>query len=305
MERTKGLAMPAFVHNQQYFYAPIAVYGDGLIDCWGLVDLDIFRKKLKSGWVVTEAPVGAQVSFHNLGTATVSACNWQYAAADLLKRVEGGVDLLNPSRTGLIDMHGDETEMRGKVRYSKFGLANGKPYRVDAAGNEILGNSVPVLLRAEPEFQLTSWFVYADGSSRVGVTGTLSTISEVASRLNGADLCTSAPDGAHVTIDGLGWFESRNSCWYVKPEERIREAYDTLAILKGEPGAGRQCIEYFAEYQTNPSLENRERLRLAYEAVPEHLRIYCGDMDTKDRPIREILYGDAAARRELRERHPS
>jgi hypothetical protein len=32
-------------------------------------------------------------------------------------------------------------------------------------------------------------------------------------------------------------------------------------------------------------------LRRSYEAVPEHLRMYCGDMDTKDIPIRMILYG--------------
>ena len=103
-DKTRGtnpwLAIPTFIHNGQYFYAPLAVYSDGLVDCWGAVDLDIFQQKLKNGWVVTEAPVGAHVSFHNLGSAIVRACHWQYRAADLLKRVQAGVDLLNPSRTG-------------------------------------------------------------------------------------------------------------------------------------------------------------------------------------------------------------
>jgi hypothetical protein len=44
-------------------------------------------------------------------------------------------------------------------------------------------------------------------------------------------------------------------------------------------------------YNDNPGQEQRERLRLAYEAVPEHLRMYCGDMDSKDGPIRRILDG--------------
>ena len=74
---THGLAIPAFIHNWRYFYAPLAVYGDGLIDCWGSVDFDIFLRKLKNGWVVTEAPVGAQVSFDNLGWASIRSCNWQ------------------------------------------------------------------------------------------------------------------------------------------------------------------------------------------------------------------------------------
>ena len=58
--RTHGLAIPAFIHNMQYFYAPVAVYRDGLIDCWGSLDLPLFRRKLKLGWVVTEVPVAAQ-----------------------------------------------------------------------------------------------------------------------------------------------------------------------------------------------------------------------------------------------------
>jgi putative nucleotidyltransferase with HDIG domain len=282
---THGLAIPAFIHNMQYHYAPVAVYGDGLIDCWELVDLDMFRQKLRQGWVVTEAPVGGLVSFFNLGWGTISACNWQYSATDLLKRVEEGVDLLNPSRTGLISI--DEL---AEVRYNS---AHGKPYRVNAARNKIAADSVGVFLQAGSEFRLTQWFIYADGSSRVGVSEPLSSVSEVATRLNGGDLCTSAPDGARIVIEGLGWFESQNSHWHVKPEERVREAYDILGMLKGEPGSRRQCLNCFDEYQTNPNPEHRERLRLAYEAVPEHLRFFCGDMDSKDGPIRQILYGES------------
>jgi hypothetical protein len=120
----------------------------------------------------------------------------------------------------------------------------------------------------------------------------LTSVIEVATRLNGGDLCTSAPDGARITIDGLGWFESQNSGWYVKPEERVREAHDVLEQLNGEQGSMRKCMNCFREYQTDPSSENRDRLHLAYEAVAEHLRHYCGDMDSKDWPIRRILYGE-------------
>ena len=33
-------------------------------------------------------------------------------------------------------------------------------------------------------------------------------------------------------------------------------------------------------------------LRAAYEAVPEHHRMYVGDMDTKDVAVRMIIYGE-------------
>jgi hypothetical protein len=36
----------------------------------------------------------------------------------------------------------------------------------------------------------------------------------------------------------------------------------------------------------------RAQLRTAYEAVPEQQRRYVGDMDTKDIPVRMVIYGD-------------
>jgi hypothetical protein len=65
-----------------------------------------------------------------------------------------------------------------------------------------------------------------------------------------------------------------------------------LEELNGGPGAIRSCIEAHEAYESDPSPERRETLRRAYEAVPEHLRLYCGDMDSKDWPIRRILYGE-------------
>ena len=37
--------------------------------------------------------------------------------------------------------------------------------------------------------------------------------------------------------------------------------------------------------------KNHSKLKNAYEEVPDQLKMYCGDMDTKDIPIRMVLYG--------------
>ena len=47
----------------------------------------------------------------------------------------------------------------------------------------------------------------------------------------------------------------------------------------------------YERYMAEPSSKAMVAFRQKYEAVPEHLRLYCGDMDTKDIPIRMILYG--------------
>lgn len=36
-----------------YYLSDLKVYADGLIDCWGLVDVDGFREKVGQGWVAT------------------------------------------------------------------------------------------------------------------------------------------------------------------------------------------------------------------------------------------------------------
>lgn len=62
----KGIGLPAFIHNGDYQQVLIGVYEDGLVDCWGLVTLDEFKERVRSGWVVTQVPKGAPISSHHL-----------------------------------------------------------------------------------------------------------------------------------------------------------------------------------------------------------------------------------------------
>jgi hypothetical protein len=296
---TRGFAIPAFIHNWQYHYSPLKVYGDGLVDCWSSVDLNILKRKLDQGWVASAAPTGAHISIHNLGGATVKNCKWECRPADLLKQVEESVSHLNPGRLGLIDLNGEEdVAVHGKLRRRKLSITDGKPFRINPEGEEIPGESIPVFLHSDSEFYLTSWFIYKDGSSRIGISSSISSLQEMATRMVDGDLCASVPDGARINIEGLGWFEAQDSNWHVKPKERVREAYDVRSILNGEPGAIQACRVSFQEYEGQSNSTNRDRLRSAYEAVPEHLRIYCGDMDSKDRPIRKVLYADEQTSRQ-------
>src|SRR5262249_57840069 len=48
-KRIDGVFFMAFIHNGNYHLRHISVYQDGMIDCWGLVDFEGFRKKVRSG----------------------------------------------------------------------------------------------------------------------------------------------------------------------------------------------------------------------------------------------------------------
>jgi hypothetical protein len=292
--RTHGIELPVFIDNFAHHYTTVRVYSDGLIDCWfflGCVDLSFVRRKIEEGWIVTQAPAGAMVSFANLGWATVGNCNWQYTTTDFVKRVEKAIETLNPIRRGLVDMNGEDVEIRDGIRYKKFGFANGRPYFTDADKNEVLGASMPVFVAVGSETYLSRWFVYADGSSRIGPRSVLSSVDEIAERLVGGDLATSVPNGAWINIEGVGRFRAQKGVWVVKPGERAREALDKLEVLRGGIGSFQHCWNRFLEYQSAPCMEAREVLRQAYESVPEHLRPDLGDTDSQDWHIRKILYG--------------
>lgn len=158
----------------------------------------------------------------------------------------------------------------------------------------MLGDELPVLEVVAGGLRLRPWLIYADGLTQVGYATELVPIEAVGRMFEEGRLTLSVPAGTWVTLDGLGRFQAGEGYWWIEPRERLREASDLLNQLNGGPGARHLCIEAHRAYEAAPSEEKREVLRKAYEAVPEHLRMYCGDMDSKDGPIRRILgeFGD-------------
>jgi hypothetical protein len=61
-KRIDGIFFVAFIHNWNYHLTHINVHEDGMIDCWGLVDFEEFKEKVRSGWVVTQPPEAAEIS---------------------------------------------------------------------------------------------------------------------------------------------------------------------------------------------------------------------------------------------------
>lgn len=93
--RVPGTWRHAFIRNGDYYLTDLLIYADGLIDCWGLVTLDEFERKLRSGWVATELPEGARASGHDLAGWTFhEPCTWLTPEL-LLAEVRDTIDQLN------------------------------------------------------------------------------------------------------------------------------------------------------------------------------------------------------------------
>ena len=291
IKETPGLAFPIFIDNFNHHLTTIDVYEDGAIDCWGFVDRELFREKVESGWVVSQPPVDSNISIFNLGVADVAAAEWSIRPAMIVEAVESAIQILNPTSQNLLDMEGDSSEMRDGLRYAKLGLADKKPYRLSEENSErILGSELPVFRRTEDGFLFAHLFVYADGLIEVTGDTDLQPIAELSNRFSDGDLSLSVPDGSWISLPPYGKFKTTGGHWNIKAEERLKEAADELEQLRGGDGSIRTCIAAHQAFQENSTEKNKKILKETYEAVPEHLRRFCGDMDTKDRLIRRILY---------------
>jgi hypothetical protein len=104
---------------------------------------------------------------------------------------------------------------------------------------------------------------------------------------------TQLPEHARVSISGVASFVAREVRSFIEPEEFIKEVAEEIEELNGRPTAGNRCRAAYKAFQTEQTEAARQRLRQAYEAVPEHLRgSVLRDIDTKDFPIRMIIYGE-------------
>jgi len=103
---------------------------------------------------------------------------------------------------------------------------------------------------------------------------------------------TRPPEGAEIDVSFLGCFKAVGARFWIEPEEFIKEVQDEIEELNGRPTASDRCRAAWEAYQQTPSDAMKEALRVAYEAIPSHNRVYVlHDMDSKDLPIQYALYG--------------
>ncbi|MFI8828782.1 NADAR family protein [Streptomyces sp. NPDC053431] len=101
--RVPGTWRHAFICNGgTYLLTDLFIYADGLVDCWELVTLDEFEKKLRSGWVATSLPDGGLASAHHLASWTFGEPDTWLTPELLLAEVRDTIDELNgrPDSTG-------------------------------------------------------------------------------------------------------------------------------------------------------------------------------------------------------------
>ncbi|MFJ5786575.1 NADAR family protein [Streptomyces hydrogenans] len=93
--RIPGTWRHIFIRNGRYFLTDLLIYADGLVDCWGLITVEEFEEKVRSGWVATTLPDGAGASAHAMATWKFGEPRNRLTPELLVAEVRDAIDRLN------------------------------------------------------------------------------------------------------------------------------------------------------------------------------------------------------------------
>jgi len=287
--RIEGIKIPGIIRNGSYFYTALSVYEDGTIDCWHAVDLKGFRRELERGWVVAQASGDKSFSVSGIGGFEIQEARWLYDKHSFYEHVLEVVKRLNPELKNLHEVSAEELIDR---RYA-FPAAPGIPFRKE--GNFLQkvmeGCRQAAVYRKDGRLYLTELSVYTNKHFQIDLEGDrLFNLEEITNMIEQDVLYAYPAEGEWLYMPQLGEIKVRLLSRAIAKEERIKEMEQWCRRTAGEEDAAQLCRDAYHEYLEWPTEYKRERLKQLYLAVPEHERMYLGDMDSKDSDYRRIIY---------------
>lgn len=296
----EGVSFPGIIHNMSYFLTDLTVYEDGIVECWDSVDLPIFKRKLRTGKVLSQVPEGAEINIHHLCRIQIIDAVWTHKTPRALFRyVKSLVKALNPEMRNLYNMYGTTSEPipGGKIQRAKLmrGSAQTRTMDTDFLGAPAsLGEPLRHFMKLGEHTYLVQTAIFKNGT--VEITGLPERqklpFEEFENQIQEKPDNFRAETGDRVRIDGLVEFTAGSISFELDEDGLLGELSAAQRKVRGLPALTTIAAKVFKEYCANPTETKLEELREAYEAVPTHQRCYCGGMDERDIPIRIALYGD-------------
>ena len=286
----EGITTPAIIHNSSYFLIDMPIYEDGSIDCWERIELDEVFEKLQKGWLVTSVPDGKNLSVHGLGAFCIKTARWNHTHKSYVKYLHDVVKSMNGKMTGLFKKT-EEQKKKWASNHVSWG-AKGTPYRISGNfGYDMIdGCSTKMFMKKNGEYYLVNITGFADGTYQIENTEGIVTAQEITDMIEQKILVCSPPSNVPVHINDFGTIEVAEVYWAAEPSEKLKEILDFPNKAGKKETAHDHCRKIYHSYLEYPNETTRDMLREAYEAVPEHERMYLGDMDSKDSDYWRILY---------------
>lgn len=289
----EGVTIPAIIRNGSYFWHSMAVYEDGTVSCWEKADLDDVPQKLSSGWLQFSVPRGQELKIHALCSVKIISADWRFDEKSYYDYIIETVRSLNPEMANIY-----KTTQRERDKWNNYRVAfsaSSVPCKLKGNfGYDLLsGDNARIFLNKDGKLLLTELYAYKDGTFSVdGLGEEYLTFDDIGKLFKDKTLRTSPKKGEVVSFGAPGEAEVEVMRKPISSKQKLSELENKSLRVQDKPDAHDRCIAAYHAYLVEPTDFYRERLREAYEAVPEHERCYLGDMDTRDSDFRRILYSD-------------
>jgi hypothetical protein len=279
-----GLVTPAFMRNgKTFFFVDLAVFEDGLVGGWELLDLQSFHDELKSGRVTPCARDGAEISVHGLGAWWISDGQWDLDADALAERVDSMLRELNLNPENIRSRRGTAARVSTLGSAKKRAVRIVDPHRTPP--RRVTGDALSVFVH-DGDYRLASLRVFKDGVVELERLAQPETMDHdaLARAVEAGRVVGTLPPGARVHIHGLGSFVAATASWSTSATDQLREARDILDRLNDRPDSIARCKAAYEAYSSDPQIARLDALREAYEAVPEIKRLHVEGMEPEEVP---------------------
>lgn len=290
-QRIEGVTIPAVIRNGNYFWHSMAVYEDGTVSIWEKIDLDNVPQKIVSKKLMFSVPEGKELSIFELCSLKIVSAEWNYNERSFYDHIVETVRSMNPEMANIC-----KTTPREQTKWKEHRIvfsASPTPCKLGTGfGYELLkGDNAHIFLRKDGRLLLTELYCYEDETFSIDGLDGFFELLDIEKMFKEKTLATKPDSGEKITLGDLGIVEAEADL-AVSPKNKLAELGNKSLRVQGKPDAHDAAINAYHAYLVEPNEFYKEKLRAAYEAVPEHERCYLGDMDTRDSDFRRILYTD-------------
>ena len=289
-QRVEGKYFPCIINNVNYFFTTVALYEDGVINCWEKVEFHNIKNVIEKGWLCCEAPNGKNISIFQVGDYTIKSAKWKYNKETYYKTIIDNLKELNPK----IESINKITREISEEDYKKEMLVTSNPFKLEYKKNFYQwfdGDNTFIFYNLRGQLYLTTLTAYEDKTFEIGLLEEkYFSLEEIKEMFEKNILTTEVKD--RFFIKDFAEIEIEKINYFVEKSQKFKEIEDMMKKVCEEETTLELCREAYFNYLEDPCDYTKNELRKAYEAVPEHERIYLGDMDSKDWDYQRILYSD-------------
>jgi len=288
----EGTTIPGFIRNGQYFYINVDIYEDGMVNCWELADLKGVREKIDLEWLTPQVPDGESISVFGLGDYVTIGGSWNHDAHSYYDYITQMVQQLNPGMHNIYEVSFAEKMKNEKYKIVESPYAQDFYVESEVGYKVVTGEGFFIFMKYKGADYLVYLTVYKDGTIECqnAVFQKMLKLEELEELFSNGTFFTELKEPTKITLDHLGDVIMVNGSYIIDITDKYKQILDIYQKLNKHPGLLDICRKRYYQYLEHPTEKHKEDLRIAYEAIPEHERMYLGDMNTRDEDYIRILY---------------